>query len=390
MKQTNRVFLIVLDSLGAGAAPDAADFGDEGTHTLQSLHQTGRLKIPNLCQMGIGNIDGLSFLGRTDTPTAAVARLVELSRGKDTTIGHWELAGLVSDAPLPTFPKGFPQEFLNRFSAAVGRGILCNAPYSGTAVIRDFGEEHLRTGALIVYTSADSVFQVAAHTDVVSLDELYAICEKAREMLTDRLGVGRVIARPFTGTAPDFVRTADRRDFSLTPPIALLPDAIKEKGLDSIAVGKIHDIFAGRGFTRAFRTHSNEEGITITATLAREDFRGLCFVNLVDFDTLWGHRRDAIGYAEGLSAFDAWLGDFLPLLKEGDVLMITADHGCDPSFRKTTDHTREYVPLLIHGKQLTPDNLGTRRSFSTVAATVTSLFGICFPCDGESLPLQDC
>ncbi|MBQ8331717.1 MAG: phosphopentomutase [Clostridia bacterium] len=385
MAQANRVFLIVLDSVGAGEAPDAAAFGDVGAHTLRSAHETGKLTLDTLRQMGIGNIEGLSFLGRTDSPTATVARLREASMGKDTTIGHWELAGHISPSPLPTFPEGFPPSFLHEFSAAIGRGVLCNRPYSGTAVIRAFGEEHLSTGKLIVYTSADSVFQIAAHTDVVPLEELYAVCETARAMLTGDLGVGRVIARPFTGKAPDFVRTADRRDFSLEPPVRLLPDAVREAGLDSIAVGKIHDIFAGRGLTRTLRTHSNEEGMTITAKLAGEDFHGLCFVNLVDFDTLWGHRRDPIRYAEGLSAFDGWLGGFLPTLNETDVVIITADHGCDPSFPKTTDHTREYVPLLIWGKPIPPINLGTRQTFSDVAATVATLLGIPFPCDGQTM-----
>ena len=267
MSLAKRVFLIVLDSLGIGEAPDAADFGDTGAFTLKSAYDTHALSIPHLTSMGIGNIEGLSFLGTTDTPTASVARLREASLGKDTTIGHWELAGHISHAPLPTFPNGFPEEFLKQFCERVGHDALCNRPYSGTAVIRDFGEEHLKTGKLIVYTSADSVFQIAAHTDVVPLSELYSICETAREMLTGELGVGRVIARPFEGTAPDFRRTADRRDFSLEPPTRMLPDAVKQSGLSSVSVGKIVDIFAGRGFTSILRTHSNDEGMQETLGL---------------------------------------------------------------------------------------------------------------------------
>jgi phosphopentomutase len=290
--------------------------------------------------------------------------------------------------PLPTFPHGFPKEFLDRFSRAVGRGVLCNRPYSGTAVIRDYGEEHLRTGDLIVYTSADSVFQIAAHGDLVPPEELYRICRIAREMLTGELGVGRVIARPFIGAAPDFQRTADRRDFSLLPPPDLLPDAVKAAGLASISVGKIRDVFADRGFTASVATHSNEEGMAETLALAGSDFCGLCFVNLVDFDMLWGHRRDPLGYAEGLSRFDAWLSDLLPLLRREDVLMITADHGCDPAFLATTDHTREFVPLVIYGKGLVPLSPGTRRTFADVGATVARLLGVPFDGDGTPIPLQ--
>ncbi len=383
--KAKRVFLIVLDSLGAGEAPDARLFGDEGASTLRSLHETGKLNIPTLLKMGLGEVDGLSYLGKTATPCAAVARLREASMGKDTTIGHWELAGHISPRPLPTFPEGFPADLIEKFSSAVGRGVLCNRPYSGTEVIRDFGEAHLRTGDLIVYTSADSVFQIAVHTDIVPLEELYRICETARQMLTGDLGVGRVIARPFEGVSPDFVRTGDRRDFSLEPPERLLPQAVAESGRESIAVGKITDIFAGVGMTRSLRTHSNEEGMAMTAEVAREDFSGLCFVNLVDFDSKWGHRRDAVGYAEALSRFDAWLSGFLPLLGEEDLLLITADHGCDPAFLRSTDHTREYVPLLMYGSSVTPRNFGTRETFADVAATVAQALSLDFSCDGQSI-----
>ena len=383
--RAKRVFLMVLDSVGIGSAKDAAAFGDEGAFTLRSAYGTGQLRLGHLLRLGLGNIEGLSFLGTTPSPAASVARLREASAGKDTTIGHWELAGYVSKTPLPTFPHGFPKSFLEEFSQRVGRGILCNLPYSGTKVIRDYGEEHLRTGDLIVYTSVDSVFQVAAHTDVVPLEELYAICETAREMLRDELGVGRVIARPFVGSASEFRRTADRRDYSLLPPDGLLPQRVAEAGLASLSVGKIVDIFAGKGVTESYRTHSNEEGMAETLRLAKTEFCGLCFTNLVDFDTLWGHRRDPIAYAQGLTAFDTWLGGFLECLTEEDVLMITADHGCDPCYAATTDHTREDVPLILYGKGMSPKNYGTRETFSDVAATAAALLGISMTCDGRSL-----
>lgn len=384
-----RVFLMVLDSLGAGEAPDAAAFGDVGAHTLRSLYETGELRIPTLQGLGIGNIDGLSFLGEVTSPTGSVARLRERSAGKDTTVGHWELAGHVSPSALPTFPHGFPKELIERFEQLSGRPTLCNLPYSGTDVIRDFGEEHLRTGALIVYTSADSVFQIAAHEAVVSREELYALCERTRTLLVgERYGVGRVIARPFAGEAGAFYRTDGRRDFSLTPPAGLLPEAVREAGLSSISVGKIYDIFAGRGFTQSDLTHSNEEGMALTEEWMRTEFAGLCFTNLVDFDMKWGHRRDAVGYAAGLSAFDAWLGSVLPLLSDEDLLIITADHGCDPAFTATTDHTREYVPLILYRKGMTPKNFGTRDGFDTVAATVADFLGISMSVGADALCIR--
>ncbi|MBR2354130.1 MAG: phosphopentomutase [Clostridia bacterium] len=386
MKKTKkRVFLIVLDSLGAGEAPDAERFGDVGSFTLKSCFETGKLEIPNLCRMGLGAIEGLSFLGECKNPIAAFGKMREASEGKDTTIGHWEIAGHISEKPLPTFPHGFPEDFMEAFSRKVGRGWLCNAPYSGTAVIQEYGEEHLRTGKLIVYTSADSVFQVAAHTDKVPLNELYSICETAREMLTGELGVGRVIARPFEGHTPNFRRTADRRDYSLMPPVRMLTDAVYESGFDSISVGKIVDIFAGRGFTESIRTHSNQEGMEALSEWAKKDFCGLCFANLVDFDSLWGHRRDAEGYARGLSSFDAWLDEFLPLLRKEDLLIITADHGCDPRFTASTDHTREYVPLLVYGADARGKSLGIRNTFADVAATVASILELDFSCDGRPI-----
>ena len=371
-----RVFLMVLDSLGAGEAPDAADFGDRGAHTLRSLFRTGDLRIPTLQNLGIGNIEGLEFLGSVASPQAAFGKMRECSAGKDTTIGHWEIAGHISPRPMPTFPHGFPQALLDRFSELTGRGVLCNLPYSGTDVIRDYGEEHLRTGSLIVYTSADSVFQIAAHEDLVPPEELYAICRRTRELLTGDLAVGRVIARPFIGHgASDFKRvSADRRDFSLEPPVPVLPDVLKAAGYDVLSVGKIIDIFAGRGFTEFFRTHSNDEGMAVTFELAKKDFHGLCFVNLVDFDMLYGHRNDAKGYAGALNRFDAWLSDFLPQMRTDDLLILTADHGCDPG-DISTDHTREYVPLLVAGPSVRPTSLGVRNGFADVAESVLDLLG---------------
>ena len=383
-----RIFLIVLDSVGIGDAEDASLFGDEGAHTLRSAYETGRLTIPNLLRLGLSRISGLSFLGKGGS-LGAVARLCERSLGKDTTIGHWEIGGHVSSKPLPTFPEGFPDEFLKEFSNRVGRRILCNRPYSGTRVIEDYGEEHLRTGALIVYTSADSVFQVAAHVDKVPLEELYEICRIAREMLIGDLGVGRVIARPFTGESGHFVRTADRRDYSLIPPDGLLPQAVLEGGMESVAIGKISDIFAGKSFSHACHTHSNREGMEMTEEWMRKDFRGLCFVNLVDFDMLWGHRRDPLAYAEGLSDFDRWLGEILPLMGREDLLMITADHGCDPAFLATTDHTRENVPLLLYSPDLYPEDLGCVDGFFCVSATAKHLLGLTEEGEEEGcLPLR--
>ena len=359
-----RVFLIVLDSFGIGEAPDAADFGDAGANTLRSVAASGALHIPNMIRMGLGNIDGVSAVAKVASPTASFGRAMELSRGKDTTTGHWEIAGIVSEYPMPTYPEGFPEEVISRFEAAVGRGVLCNLPYSGTDVIRDFGEEHLRTGKLIVYTSADSVFQIAAHEDLVPVPELYEICRKARAILVGEHGVGRVIARPFVGSAGSFKRTANRKDFSLLPPAPTVLDRIKNAGLDVIGVGKIGDIFAMAGITETYPTHGNAEGMEVAAKIAERDFSGLCFVNLVDFDMNFGHRQDAKGYAEALNAFDLWLGEFTKALGEDDLLIITADHGCDPS-DNSTDHTREYIPVLVYdGKNA--KNLGTLEGFANV------------------------
>ena len=380
-----RIFLIVLDSFGIGAMPDSESFGDVGVNTLAACATSPKLNIPNMIAAGLGNIDGVACLPKVTTPIGAFARLTEASMGKDTTIGHWEIAGVISPEPLPTYPNGFPQEVLDAFTEATGRGCLCNLPYSGTDVIRDYGQEQIDTGKWIVYTSADSVFQVAAHEEHIPLEELYDACHKARQLLRGKHGVGRVIARPYVGNARDgFKRTSNRHDYSLEPPKPTMLDAIKAKGLDSIAVGKIHDIFAGFGDTEYVYNKSNQNGMEHTVHYAAQDFKGLCFVNLVDFDMVYGHRRDVDGYAAALTEFDTWLGDFLPTLGEEDLVMITADHGCDPAYKATTDHTREYVPLLVLGKAVKPGNLGTRKSFADIAATVTELLGVDYDTPGQS------
>ena len=380
-----RVFLIVLDSCGIGAAPDAAAFGDGGANTLRSCAATGKLHIPNLLAAGLGNIDGIDYLPKAAAPVGAYARLSEASPGKDTTIGHWEIAGLISENPMPTYPEGFPEEVLAPFRAATGRGVLANAPWSGTKVIEAYGKAHMETGDLIVYTSADSVFQIAAHEDIVPPEQLYKYCRIARKILTGKHGVGRVIARPFVGTPGNFTRTANRHDFSLEPPGETLLTALQKAGLATIGVGKIHDIFAGQGLSEYVYTQSNADGMAKTDTYAQKDFEGLCFVNLVDFDMLYGHRRDAESYAKALSEFDAWLGDFLKKLEEEDLVVITADHGCDPGYSATTDHTREYVPLLLLGQSVTPQNFGTLSSFTPVAATVAACLKVPFDTKGAAL-----
>ena len=370
-----RIFLIVLDSVGIGEAADASRFGDEGAHTIKSICKSPCFSIPNLLSLGLGNIAGLEFLGRTDTPTAAYARVEERSAGKDTTIGHWEIAGLLCENPLPTYPRGFPKELLDEFSRRTGRGVICNKPYSGTEVIKDYGDEHVKTGDLIVYTSADSVFQVAAHEELVPVETLYEYCRIARELLSGAHGVGRVIARPFVGTSGSYKRTGNRKDFSLSPTGETVLDALTAHGLEVLSIGKIRDIFAGRGITDCILTHSNSEGMDALTELQKKPFCGLCFANLVDFDMLYGHRNDIDGYARALSEFDAWLPTFLAGMEEDDLLMVTADHGCDPG-DVSTDHTRENVPLLIFGKGVRPADLGVRHSFADVAATVADIFDV--------------
>lgn len=378
-----RVFLIVLDSVGAGYLPDAASFGDEGANTLKTVAASPFFKADNMRSLGLGNIDGLDFLVPVENPRGAYGKIAEASAGKDTTIGHWEIAGVISKTPLPTYPNGFPKEVLDEFSKQTGRGVLCNKPYSGTEVIKDYGEEHLKTGALIVYTSADSVFQIAAHEDLVPPEKLYEYCRIARKILTGKHGVGRVIARPFIGKPGSFTRTANRHDFSIDPPAPTLLDAISGVGKDVIAVGKITDIFNKKGVTESIFTHGNAEGMQVTLDLGDRDFDGLCFVNLVDFDMLYGHRNDIEGYAKALTAFDTWLPSFLQKLGDEDMLFITADHGCDPGY-PTTDHTREYIPLLVYGKHVAPVNLGVGSTYSSIAATIAEYLGVDFKPVGKS------
>ena len=380
-----RVFLIVLDSFGIGEMEDAADYGDKGTSTLRSVFASPEFSMPNMTQMGLFNMDGVDFGNPVANPTARIARMKEASRGKDTTIGHWEIAGVLSKKPLPTYPNGFPEDVLKAFSEATGRGILCNKPYSGTEVIKDYGDEHVKTGKLIVYTSADSVFQIAAHEDVVPVETLYEYCRIARKILQGEHGVGRVIARPFIGADGNYTRTPKRHDFSLEPPATTMLDQLKENGKAVISVGKIKDIFAGRGITDFVYTKGNEEGIEKTLSYLDQDFEGLCFVNLVDFDMLYGHRNDVDGYAKALHYFDSKLPEIIGKLREEDVLMITADHGCDPGYKESTDHSREHTPFLMYGAKIAPGNLGTRETFADIGATVLDYFGIKPAFDGTSM-----
>ena len=387
MTGIKRVFLIVLDSFGIGCAPDAADFGDGRCNTLASLTTSPELYAPNLTKLGLFNIDGVGCGTPADSPVGTFARLRELSRGKDTTIGHWEIAGIVSEQPMPTYPNGFPTEILEQLSAACdGKKILCNKPYSGTQVIHDYGREQEETGGLIVYTSADSVLQVAANEADVPVERLYDYCRAARGIMQGEHGVGRIIARPYVGSYPNYERTAHRHDFSLDPTGDTMMDALVRQGREVIAVGKISDIFAGRGVTRSTGVNENNaDGMEKTLRIQQENFTGLCFVNLVDFDMTYGHRRDIAGYARATTEFDVQLGTFMEHMREDDVLMITADHGCDPG-APGTDHTREYVPLLVYGAPIRKGvNLGTYPTFAMIGATVADMFGAGLTTKGESL-----
>lgn len=378
-----RAFIIVLDGVGIGYAPDADKYGDEGAFTLKSAYESGKLNIPNLVKMGLGNVEGLEFLGREDAPTASVGRAFERSDGKDTTTGHWEIAGIIGTEPPRTYPNGFPEDMLRAIEKAAGREMLVNKPYSGTKIIAEYGEEHIKTGKLILYTSADSVCQIAAHESVMSADELHKVCEAVREVLVGEYKVDRIIARPFAGEAQSFYRTDDRRDFALTPPYCML-DALKAGGKDVIGVGKIYDIFASKSITENFAVHGNEECCDATMKCVRElDFDGLCFVNLVDTDMEYGHRRDAEGFANALSEFDRWLGEFTENMRDSDMLVITADHGCDPGY-KGTDHTRETVPVIVYGKSLRAKSLGNLSSYADIAASVCDFAGVEYHGAGES------
>lgn len=380
---SKRVFLIVLDSCGIGEMPDAHEFGDKNCNTLKRISKSDFFSCVNTAKMGLGNIDGCDYLPKESYPTAAVGRLTEMSRGKDTTTGHWEIAGVISRKPMPTYPNGFPDEIIEEFSKQTGRGVLCNKPYSGTEVIKKYGEEHIKTGDLIVYTSADSVFQIAAHEDTIPVETLYEYCKIARKILCGEHSVGRVIARPFSTVNGEFKRTSNRHDFSLEPPKETMLDAIKHSGFDVLSIGKIYDIFAGRGITEHCFTHSNTEGMQKAIEALDKDFEGLCFVNLVDFDMLYGHRQDIDGYANAFAEFDTWIPSFIQNMKKDDILIITADHGCDPG-DESTDHSREYVPLIIYGEKIKPINLGTMRTFADISATVTDYLEVPFNTVGKS------
>lgn len=384
-----RVILIVMDSFGIGYEPDAADFGDVGANTLKSCTSSEFYRSPNLAKLGLFAIDGVESAREIPElkiePTGTYARLQEASKGKDTTIGHWEISGIISQDSLPTYPNGFPSEVLDEFTKLTGRKVLCNKPYSGTDVIRDYGDEHVKTGDVIVYTSADSVFQIAAHEDVIPVEELYDICAKARGMLKGKHGVGRVIARPFEGTSGNYKRTTRRHDYSLLPPSDTMLDNIKNAGKDVIGIGKIKDIFAGAGITEYTYTSGNADGIEKTLEYMDKDFDGLLFVNLVDYDMLYGHRNDIDGYAKAVAYFDDKLPEIMSKLREDDILMITADHGCDPGYTCSTDHSREYIPFMACGTHLAPGNLGTRSTFADIASSVLAYLDVKSTVKGENM-----
>lgn len=375
----NRVALFVLDSVGVGELPDARDYGDCGSNTLGNISRAvGGLNMPHLGRLGLGNIIPIEGVPPAAAPAASYGRMAEKSPGKDTTTGHWEMAGMILKQPFPVYPHGFPAFLIKSYEGKIGRRVLGNKAASGTAIIEELGAEHMATGSPIVYTSADSVFQVAAHEEVIPLEELYRICRMAREMLRGEHAVGRVIARPFVGQPGNFHRTVNRHDFSLKPPGYTLLDLLVDKGIPVTAVGKIRDVFAGQGITHTVSTKGNDEGMDKSLQLIKSDTRGLIFTNLVDFDMLYGHRNNPRGYGDALEEFDCWLPRLLEALKEDDVLMITADHGCDPT-TPSTDHSREYVPILIYGKRILGGvNLGVRETFADIAATVAEAFGLQF------------
>lgn len=384
-----KVLLIVLDSVGVGELPDASLYGDAGCNTLGHIIKTvSDIKIPNLMELGLKKVLPICVAARSDKVLGAYGKMAELSKGKDTTTGHWEIAGIITKEPMPTFPEGFPPELITEFEKRIERKILGNKVASGTEIIEELGEEHIRTGYPIVYTSADSVLQIAAHEEIIPLSELYDMCKKAREMLTGSWAVGRVIARPFTGSPGNFKRTANRHDYSLVPPERTVLDALKDNGYEVIGVGKISDIFAARGLTQSLPTVSNRDGVDKTKEAWRYLHKGLVFVNLVEFDSAYGHRNDPEGYAKALEEFDRLLPELLELIGEEDLLIITADHGNDPT-TASTDHSREYVPLLVYKKNIKAGiDLGTRKTFADIAATLSDIFCLDFSSVGDSfLPL---
>ncbi|PKM50083.1 MAG: phosphopentomutase [Firmicutes bacterium HGW-Firmicutes-7] len=372
----DRAIWIVLDSVGIGEMPDAELFGDVGSNTLENIAKATKLDLPNLYKLGLGNIDGVVHLEKVEKPIGVYGKMAELSNGKDTTIGHWEMAGVYSPKSLPTYPNGFPKEIIRPFVEQTGREILANKPASGTQILEELGEEHMKTGKLIIYTSADSVFQIAAHEDIVPINELYRYCSIARALLKDEHAVARVIARPFIGEPGSFKRTANRRDFSLLPPNKTILDLVKESGKDVIAVGKIEDIFCGQGITEAVHTKDNMEGVDQTIHYMKQKNTGLIYTNLVEFDSSWGHRNDVQAYADGLMAFDKRLDEIMDAMKDTDILIMNADHGCDPT-TESTDHSREYIPFIAYGKGIREGvNIGTRKSFADIGQTLVEIFDL--------------
>jgi len=377
MTALKRAILVVLDGVGVGANPDAHAYGDDGASSLEHCAQAvGGLALPNLGSIGLGNITPIKGTSPTDHARGAFGRMAEAAAGKDSTTGHWEMAGVVLHKPLPTYPHGFPPEVVEPFEKAIGRKVIGNKAASGTEIIKELGEEHMRTGRPILYTSADSVFQIAAHQDVIPLPELYHMCEIARHMLTGEHAVGRVIARPFIGTPGNFKRTEHRRDFSLQPLGTTLLDLLKDSGKDVIGLGKIEDLFAGQGLTQSDHTETNSDSMKATLRWLEQDFNGLLFVNLVEFDMLWGHRRDSQGYAQALRDADMWFAQVQEVMQAGDAIFFTADHGVDPTFRGT-DHTREHVPLLAYGAPVRAGvNLGTRSTYADLGQTLAQAFSV--------------
>lgn len=380
----DRIIWIILDSVGIGELPDAALFGDEGSNTLENIARQTPLDLPNLYKMGLGNIDGVTALKKEKKPIGNYGKLAEISMGKDTTIGHWEMTGVYSPKPFPTYPNGFPESIIKSFENQTGRKVIANKTASGTEIIAELGEEHIKTGALIVYTSADSVFQIAAHEEVVPIEELYKYCEIARNILTGEHAVARVIARPFVGETGSFKRTANRRDFSLLPPYKTVLDYTKESGRDVIGIGKIEDIFCGQGLTEAIHTLDNMDGVDKTIQYIQQENKGIIFTNLVEFDSSWGHRNDVKAYAQGLMDFDKRLEEIIKAMKPTDILFINADHGCDPT-TQSTDHSREYIPFIAYGEVLAKGvNIGTRKTFADIGQTICDIFKLPPVPTGES------
>lgn len=382
----NRVIWMIIDSVGIGALPDSTKFGDEGVNTLGNIVKAhSDIKIPNLRKLGIGNIDEADFIDSIENPIGAFGKCSEVSQGKDTTTGHWEMTGVLVETPFKTFENGFPKEIIDEFEKRTGRKVVANKPASGTAILDEYGEHQMKTGDVIVYTSADSVFQIAAHEEIIPLDELYKMCEIAREIMMGDNAVARIIARPYIGSgAGQFSRTSNRRDYSLNPFEPTVLDVIKENNLDVIAVGKIEDIFNGQGITEAIHTKDNMDGVDQTINYMKKENNGLIFTNLVDFDSKYGHRRDTLGYKEALEEFDTRIPEIIENMRDEDILIINADHGNDPTY-KGTDHTREYIPLLVYGKQIKEGlNLGIRSSFADIGATVNDILNVPLPKNGTS------